>query len=98
MDLQTLKHPRRLLRPKKYPVSGAFFFLGEPVKYVMYVHAVTGTRQNFPYTKYGGYARPHKLGKHQQKSFNTQGGGIPIDPAILASIGHHFIATKKKEN
>ena len=26
------------------------------------------------------------------KSFKAQHGGIPIDPAILATIGHHFIA------
>ena len=29
-----------------------------------------------------------------KKLFKTQSGGIPIDPAILAAIGHRFTATK----
>ena len=32
-----------------------------------------------------------------KKSFKTQLGRIPIDPAILAAMGHRFIAKKKKE-
>ena len=44
--------------------------------------------------------RPHKSGKHLypyvKKSFKAQHGRIPIDPAILAAIGHRFVA--KKEN
>ena len=43
---------------------------------------------------------PHKLGKRSypyvKKSFKTQHGRIAIDPAILAAIGHRFIANKKK--
>ena len=39
--------------------------------------------------------RPHKSGKRSypyvKKSFKTQHGRIPIDPAILAAIGHRFI-------
>ena len=31
-----------------------FNFVGQPVKYGIHVHAVIGTRPNFPYTKYGG--------------------------------------------
>ena len=31
-----------------------------------------------------------------KKSFKTQHGRNPIDPAILAAIGHRFIANKKK--
>ena len=31
-----------------------------------------------------------------KKLFNTQHGRIPIDPEILAAIGHRFIATKKR--
>ena len=31
-----------------------------------------------------------------KKSFKTQHGRIPIDPAILAAIGHRFIAKKTK--
>ena len=30
-----------------------------------------------------------------KKSFKAQQGRIPIDPAILAAIGHRFIAQKK---
>ena len=30
-----------------------------------------------------------------KKSFKTQHGSVPIDPAILAAIGHRFIAEKK---
>ena len=33
-----------------------------------------------------------------EKSFKTQHGRFPIDPAILAAIGHRFIAPPKKEN
>ena len=44
---------------------------------------------------------PHKSGKHSHpyvnKSFKTKHGRIPIDPAMLAAIGHRFIAPKKKE-
>ena len=32
------------------------------------------------------------------KSFETQCGRIPIDPAILAAIGHRFVAKQNKEN
>ena len=42
----------------------------------------------------------HKSGKHSypyvKKSFKMQRGRIPIDPAILAAIGHHFVAKQKK--
>ena len=31
-----------------------------------------------------------------KKPFKTHHGRIPIDPAILVAIGHHFIAKKKK--
>ena len=31
-----------------------------------------------------------------KRSFKTQRGKIPIDSAILAEIGHRFIAKKKK--
>ena len=31
-----------------------------------------------------------------KKSFEIQHGRIAIDPAILAAIGHRFIAKKKK--
>ena len=41
--------------------------------------------------------RPHKSGKHSypyvKKSFKTPRGRIPIDPEIVAAIGHRFIAT-----
>ena len=33
-----------------------------------------------------------------EKSFKTLRSRIPIDPAILAAIGHRFIAKKKKTN
>ena len=53
---------------------------------------------NFP--KYGGWERHHKLGKrsdpYAKKPLKIQYRGIPIDPAILAVIGHRFIA--KTEN
>ena len=43
--------------------------------------------------------RPHRSGKRShpyvKKSFKTRHGRIPIDPAIVAAIGHHFIAEKK---
>ena len=32
---------------------------------------------------------------HVKKSFKTPRGRIPIDPAILAAIGHRFIAQQK---
>ena len=32
-----------------------------------------------------------------KKSFKTQCGRIPIDPAILAAIGRRFIATKNNQ-
>ena len=35
---------------------------------------------------------------HMKKSFKTQHGRIPIDPAILAAVGHHFIAKNKRQN
>ena len=31
---------------------------------------------------------------YMKKSFKTQRGKIPIDPAILAAVGHRFIAKK----
>ena len=75
------------------------FFFDQPVKYAIHVYAVIETRPNFPYTKYGGWERPHKSGKrsypYMKKSFNTQHSRIPIHPVILAAIGHRFIATKK---
>ena len=90
-------------RPGTVFVLVIFLILCQPVKYV--IHAVIGTRPNFPYTKYmyGGYERPHKSGRrpypYVKKSFKTQHGRIPIDPAILAAIGHRFIAkTKKTKN
>ena len=62
---------------------------------------VIRTRPNFPYTKYGGRERTHESGKRSypyvKKSFKTQHGRIPIDPAILPAIGHGFIAQKKKK-
>ena len=40
-------------------------------------------------------------GKHSypyvKKSFKTQHGTIAIDPAILAAIGHRFIAKNRKK-
>ena len=36
------------------------------------------------------------LDMYVKKSFETQHGRIPIDPAILAAIGHRFIAIQKK--
>ena len=58
-----------------------------------YIYAVIETRPN------GGSERPHKSGKRShsyvKKLFKTQHGRIPIDPAILAVIGHRFIATTK---
>ena len=33
---------------------------------------------------------------HTPMSFKAQHSRIPIDPAILAAIGHHFIAKKGK--
>ena len=60
------------------------------------IHAAIGTRPNFPYTKYGGKDRPHKSGKgsypYVKKSFKTQHGRTLIDPEIVATIGHLFIA------
>ena len=53
-----------------------------------------GIRQNSPYTKYSSYERPHQSGKHLypyvNKSFKIQHGRIPMNPAILAAIGHYF--------
>ena len=52
------------------------------------------------YTKYGGYIREaSQIGQtfipYVKNSFKTQHGRIPIDPAILAAIGHRFIVKKK---
>ena len=61
----------------------------------MHVYVVIGTRLNFPYTKYGGYERPHKSGKRSHpsvKKFST--AEFQIDLAILAAIGHRFIVKK----
>ena len=44
-------------------------------------HIISGKRSH-PYVK---------------KSFKTQHGRIPIDPAILSAIGHRFIAQKKQK-
>ena len=45
-------------------------------------NALISLKHSYPYVK---------------KSFKTQLGRIPIDPAILAAMGHRFIAKKKKE-
>ena len=46
------------------------------------------------YAKCGGQDKPHKSGKRSypavKKSFKIQHGRIPIDPAILAAIGHRL--------
>ena len=60
----------------------------KPVKYVIPVYAVIGTRPNFPYTKYGGLERPRKCSYPYVKMFKTQHGRI--------QNWHHFIAKKKK--
>ena len=75
------------------------FFCCQLVKYVIHIYAVIGTRPNFPYTKYGGKrSLTNQANVHipcVKKSW-TQRGRIPIDPAILAAIGHRFIATNKE--
>ena len=54
-----------------------------PLYKVRWLREASQIRQTFiPYVK---------------KSFQTQYGRIPIDPAILAAIGHRFIANKKKK-
>ena len=71
-------------------------FLFLPTKYAIHRFAVIGTKLTFPYTKYGGSERPYKSGKRSypcvKKSFKTQHSRILINPAILATIGHRFIA------
>ena len=50
------------------------------------------TRQpNFSYTKYGGW----RSYPYVKKSFKTQHGRIPIDPAILAAIGRRLEQQQK---
>ena len=60
------------------------------------INVYAGTK----YTKYDGEERPHKSGKRLYpcviKSFKTQHCRILMDPAILAAIGHCFIAKQKK--
>ena len=61
---------------------GDLFLFSQPVKYMIHVDVVIGTRSNFPYTKYGGKSR----------FIHSQRGIVPIDPAILAATGHNFTA------
>ena len=42
-------------------------------------------------------ANIHTL-QYVKKSFKTQHGRIPINPAIFAAIGHRFITKKKTKN
>ena len=66
------------------------------------VYAVTGTRPNFPSTKYGGQERPtNRANVHVEnplwKGRLKQRVRIPIDPALFGvAIRHRFIATKNK--
>ena len=56
--------------------------------------AVIRARSNFPYTEYDGQERPHKSGKSRLKHSRAE---FQIDPAILAAIGHRFIAKKPRK-
>ena len=61
------------------------------------VYAVIGTRPNFLYTEYGGYRRgltyqANVRTHYVKKLVIIRYGRIPIQPAILAAIGHRFIA------
>ena len=61
-------------------------------------YTVIGSSPNFPYIKYEAERHCTKSGKlsyhYVKKSFKTQHGRIPIDPAILAAVGHRFIEKK----
>ena len=63
------------------------------------MYAVIGTRQNFPYTKVWWLREAAQIGQMfialcEKVVFENR---IPIDPAILAAIGHRFIAKEKKK-
>ena len=74
-------------------VTRFFYFASREIRDILYTRG-----PNFPYTKYGGLERPHKSGKRSypyvKKSFKAQHGTISIDPAILAAIGHRFMAKR----
>ena len=63
------------------------------------IHVYLGTK--FPVHKVWWLREASQIGQtfipFVKKSFKTQHGRIPIDPAMLAAIGHRFIAPNKKK-
>ena len=84
-----------------------FFFklsVCQPVKYGIHVYVCIHSYWNqtkFPIHKVWWLREASQIGKtviplqYVKKLFKTQPGRIPIDPAILAAIGHRFIAQKE---
>ena len=68
-------------------------FFGNLIFLKLYMYTVIGTKPNFPY---GGSDWDHtnraNIHTPMWKSCLKHCAGIPINPAILAAIGHHFIA------
>ena len=86
------------------PVSGynvfvvVFLFFPQPLKYIIHVYAVIETDQISHIQSMvdrRGLTNQF-IPLYVKKSFKTQRGRISIDPAILAAIGHRFIAKTNK--
>ena len=78
------------------PIFPAIFWEGGGLIFFVNFILVIGTKPNVLYTKRGLTNRENIHTHYVKKSFKTQHGRIPIDPAILAAIGHRFIAKKNK--
>ena len=77
----------------------------QPVKYVIHVHAVAVIVKSikFPIHKVWWLREASHIGQNVhitvlKSRLKPQPGRIPIEPAILAAIGHRFTAKKPPQN
>ena len=81
---------------------GDTYIFCQPVKYVIHVYMVIGTRPNCPIHKVWWLRDTSQIGQTfiplcKKKSFKIQHGRIPINPAVLAATGHRFYSNNKNQ-
>ena len=85
-------------RPRPKKVSGFWSSVGFKIGRVFFymIYCIRGDQISHRQSMVAKRRLTNQANVHTPMSFKAQLGRIPIDPAVLAAIGHRFIATKNK--